>query len=81
MSMLKATDMAILSSSYGASISTANVRTQDMFPHQQTFADVVRPMKQLARFFLREPDTYMVALRHFRPERFPRALADMATVL
>jgi hypothetical protein len=55
-----------------------SVNVADLVPLQQSFRTVLRPIFQLIRFYLQEPEHYIHILRCFRPVIFPRILGSFA---
>lgn len=55
-----------------------SINVANLVPSQLSFRTVLRPIFQLMRFYLREPEHYIHILRCFRPSIFPRILGSFA---
>ncbi|KID82200.1 hypothetical protein MGU_10458 [Metarhizium guizhouense ARSEF 977] len=53
------------------------VRTSRLVPRRRTFFTVLKPIFQIMRFFLKEPDKYTKILRCFPPSVFPGILCSL----
>lgn len=54
------------------------VRVSRLVPSRRTFFNVLKPIFQIMRFFLKEPDKYTKILRRFPPSIFPGILCSFA---
>ncbi|KFA80281.1 hypothetical protein S40288_10266 [Stachybotrys chartarum IBT 40288] len=54
------------------------VKTARLVTRQRNFFTVLRPIFQIMRFFLKEPDKFVAILRRFKPSIFPGILCGFA---
>lgn len=55
-----------------------SINVANLVPAQLNFRTILRPIFQLMRFYLQEPEHYIHILRCFRPAIFPRILGAFA---
>jgi hypothetical protein len=57
-----------------------SINVAHLVPRWRNFRTILRPLFQLMRFYLQEPQHYIHILRAFQPQIFPRVLGSFARV-